>query len=408
MLKGLLAGSIATVALVGCVDQPTLGSTAGMSFEEFKARTYREPGTGLYIIDWDTPVSGDDALREVWEATQQGALAVYSINGQDIKWDNTQKKNLTYCISNNFGGNKQIVIDAMRSAGENGWEKFADVNFIYVPAQDGNCTAANTNVVFDVNPVNANGQYLMRAFFPNSPRNERNVLIDNTAFQNNGGAPFANIVAHELGHALGFRHEHTRPEANATTCFEDNSYRGLTPYDGASVMHYPQCNGTSQTLAFTMRDQQGVVALYGPPVVNMSPIAQLIAPADGATVKPSFTVETAIVDVDLVRAELHIDGTLAETLTAAPYTFQVTNLTVGAHTLEITAIDSADQRTVTRTITVTVANNGGDGSGTGENGEDDEDVYGAVSGGCSAGGAGSGAFALVLLGLVGRLRRRVR
>ena len=64
----------------------------------------------------------------------------------------------------------------MKTASDTGWEKLADANFVYVPAQDANCTAANTAVLFDVNPVNANGQYLMRAFFPDSPRNERNVL----------------------------------------------------------------------------------------------------------------------------------------------------------------------------------------------------------------------------------------
>src|SRR5687767_5569130 len=99
MTKGLLAGCIATVSLLGCVEEPNVSSTGGISFEEFKARTYREPGTGLYILDWDTPVSGDDELRKVWEATQQGALAVYAINGQDITWNATQKKNLTYCVS---------------------------------------------------------------------------------------------------------------------------------------------------------------------------------------------------------------------------------------------------------------------------------------------------------------------
>jgi hypothetical protein len=70
-------------------------------------------------------------------------------------------------------------------------------------------------------------------------------------------------MAHELGHVLGFRHEHTRPEAAA--CFEDDNYRPLTPYDSASVMHYPQCNGTSEALAFTAIDAQGIAALYGAP-----------------------------------------------------------------------------------------------------------------------------------------------
>lgn len=414
MLK-LFAGSVATVALLGCVEQPNLGSTAGMTFEEFKARTYREPHSGLYILDWDTPVSGDERLYEIWEAMQQGTLAVYNRNGTDIIWNATQRKNLTYCVSNSFGANKQLVVDAMKTASDNGWEKFADVNFIYVPEQDANCNAQNPNVLFDVNPVNSGGQYLMRAFFPDSPRVERNVLIDVSAFQpgGTGGVPFANIVAHELGHALGFRHEHIRPEANAAQCREDNQYRGLTTYDSASVMHYPQCNGTSTNLAFTERDKQGVAALYGPPVVNMSPMAQVMYPQNGATVPPTFNVEATIIDTDLVKAELWIDGVLYNTLTAAPFTFQVTNLTIGAHSLEIRATDSADQ-TTSQTVVVIVANNnsGGDGdgngNGTGEGGGEgngagiyDDDVYG----GCSTGsGAGLGFALVALLGLVRRKR----
>jgi MYXO-CTERM domain-containing protein len=415
-MSRLVVLALASASLLGCVDQPNLSSTGGISFEEFKARMYREPSTGLYVIDWDTVVSGDDALREVWEATQQGALAVYSINGQDIVWSATQKKQLTYCISNTFGANKQAVITAMAAASDTGWEKMADVNFTYVPGQDGNCNAQNTNVMFDVNPVNANGEYLARSFFPNSPRTERNVLIDNTAFQpgGTGGISLGNILAHELGHTLGFRHEHIRPEANATQCAEDNQFRGLTTYDSASVMHYPQCNGTSTTLAFTQKDKDGVVLLYGAPLNNPSPMAQLTAPADGATVGTSFDVEAQIVDTDLVKAELSIDGTLTSTLNTAPFTFHVTNLAVGQHSLQIKATDGAGQAT-TQTINITVAANGGggngsgsgSGSGTGGGGDEANGLGDDVYGGCNAAG-GSSAGLVLLVGLVGLARRRRR
>jgi hypothetical protein len=104
--------------------------------------------------------------------------------------------------------------------------------------------------------------YLARAFFPSSSRSSRNVLVDSSAF-GNVGWPLENIIGHELGHTLGFRHEHTRPEAG--TCFEDNNWRQLTPYDSASIMHYPQCNGSSNDLNWTTRDGQGIAALYGAP-----------------------------------------------------------------------------------------------------------------------------------------------
>jgi hypothetical protein len=70
-------------------------------------------------------------------------------------------------------------------------------------------------------------------------------------------------MRHEMGHTIGFRHEHTRP--NAGVCFEDNNWRALTSYDAASVMHYPQCNGSNTgDLVLTNLDRQGEQVLYGP------------------------------------------------------------------------------------------------------------------------------------------------
>lgn len=255
-----------TVGAAGCAvggGDDALSTTASESFEEFRDATYREPWEGgVYIVDGDTPVVDEKALYEVWEGQQQGALIVNRVGQADDRWTDQQKVNLTYCISNNFGGNKAKVVDAMRRATEGiGWETMANVNFVYVSSQDANCTTSNTSVVFPVRQVS--GQpYLARAFFPSSPKSARSVLVDTSSFDPSGW-PLDSILGHELGHVLGFRHEHTRPEAGA--CFEDNKWRPLTPYDSASIMHYPHCNGASNELEWSATDRTGASSLYGAP-----------------------------------------------------------------------------------------------------------------------------------------------
>ena len=400
----LCASFLAVAGLIGCaVDRPDESSTAGISFEQLKASASREPGTGAYIVDWDIALHGDDALFAYWSRYQQGALTIYSIAGQDIKWDATTKKNLTYCIGAGFGANKQLIVDAMKGATVNGWEKLADVKFVHVPAQDATCTAANTNVVFDINLAPANVDYLARAFFPNDLRANRNVLVAAAAY--NTTITLTNILTHELGHTLGFRHEHIR--APGDPCPEDTQFRPITAYDAVSTMHYPQCGSPNNTLALSQLDRSGVALVYGAPVVNMPPMTNATAPANGATVASSFQVSAAVVDTDLVRADLLIDGTLYRSLTVGPFDFQVTNLAVGSHHLEIRATDGANQ-TSTSSLDVTVKAGNGNGTGNGNGGGDGDGDDGSsdVTGGCNAGGGGAGLlFGLGLLGLVTRRRR---
>jgi hypothetical protein len=101
----------------------------------------------------------------------------------------------------------------------------------------------------------------MRAFFPHYSRTYRNVLVDSSSFSY--WWPVSGVMTHELGHTLGFRHEHTRPESGQ--CFEDNAWRGLTDYDAGSVMHYPQCGGSNNQFVMSQRDRTGAASLYGAP-----------------------------------------------------------------------------------------------------------------------------------------------
>ena len=261
---GIVSSAGCSAATDGTGDDESV-EVLGSSFEEFERATYREPESGIYIVNGDTPIDDIRELREFYQThVQTTALIVHKkAGGADAKWTDAQKVNLTYCVSNTFNGNKAAAVAAM-TASAGAWEAVANVNFVHLTAQDANCTASNANVVFDVRPVNSGGQYLARAFFPDSARASRNVLIDNTAFGSINPWTLAGIMRHELGHTLGFRHEHTRPESG--TCFEDNNWRALTAYDSKSVMHYPQCNGTQTgDLIITALDTQGAQALYGAP-----------------------------------------------------------------------------------------------------------------------------------------------
>ncbi|PCI29253.1 MAG: peptidase M10 [SAR324 cluster bacterium] len=300
------------------------------TFENFESQAYRG-ADGVYVVNGDTPVENEKKLKEFYDtyiapvyadngitAAQpiqaDTPLIVHQVNGVDAVWDSQQKQNLTYCISNNFGSNKAKVVADMASATA-AWELVSQLDFIYESSQDASCTSSNNNVVFDVNPVNSGGQYLARAFFPDQSRSTRNVLIDDSSFtvDPNGTLQLVGILRHELGHTVGFRHEHTRPESG--TCFEDNNWRGLTNYDSSSVMHYPQCNGTGDwSLTLTSKDKDGSACLYeaanGYTIGNEALDCSTSNPGTGTLVTQAFTGSLARGEIQNLDSFSVVSGTV--------------------------------------------------------------------------------------------------
>lgn len=244
-----------------------------ISWEQFRAAAYVEPDTGMFITNGDELAETEEELRAQFErfAAQEAAAAtgvaeleqpliVNRVSGRDDRWPAATAASLTYCIDTaSFGSRYADVVAAMNSA-TSAWEATANVNFVHVASRDTSCTSRTSDVVFNVRMVRSQ-QYLARAFFPSTSRRGREILVSIASFGNIRPWSLPGVLRHELGHAIGFRHEHTRPESG--TCFEDTSWRALTGYDAASVMHYPQCNGTNTgDLELTSLDRSGARALY--------------------------------------------------------------------------------------------------------------------------------------------------
>jgi hypothetical protein len=231
---------------------------------EFRQSVYREPfEPHVFIVEGDIPISNESELRRYYDtyvARTSQALTVRTSMGADVTWTGLTRFDLSYCVSDTFGSRKQEVVDGMNAAALS-WSDRTGVRFRHLPEHDANCTAQNTDVVFDVNPVIAS--YFARAFFPDDARAQRNLLISDDAFTTTaGGRDFQGILRHELGHALGFRHEHIW----STTCAGESTTdaRLLTEYDVNSVMHYPQCRPVNEGgYRQSETDYRGAVSLYG-------------------------------------------------------------------------------------------------------------------------------------------------
>ena len=173
IIAGLMLAALAACA----VDEPVPSEPADRdaAFEELKRATARTiDGRTVYIVEWDLALT-EDELAEYFRALEHeqeaatadgiGSVAqpstVAQDGGQDNVWTGPQG-DLSYCISDEFGADKERAILEMSDATAD-WEAVANVDFSYNPSQDAACDGTNNEVVFAVRPWDQVGAC---AFFP--------------------------------------------------------------------------------------------------------------------------------------------------------------------------------------------------------------------------------------------------
>ena len=263
----------------------------GVSWEEYRDRAKAAArGQNYYIAEWDLVFSTEESLRAHYDETFGGdrsKLAVFKrlSNGFEPVFVGADAVDIVYCVSNTFSNKATVIADI--AVATQRWQDTVNVRFAYDATQDATCTQNNTNVDFAVMPMSGTGlvgcaMNKMMSWIPpgdGCPVGGVNVvgvfLMDYTALPlppPDNAITAKGVWTHELGHMIGFRHEHPWapgqggcPEAPTMPSL-DVTGRRLTAYDQTSVMHYPFCGGISGVdLAISALDGEGARSIYGMP-----------------------------------------------------------------------------------------------------------------------------------------------
>jgi hypothetical protein len=210
-----------------------------------------EAGLGLQSLD--------DPARSALVAVTQG--------GKIVRWKPGVV--LTYrVVKNSFTdlNNYTMVVNNMTAA-TTAWSATCGIAFQHRADLDSAPGAGPAGTIFAVREIDAGGQFIAAAFFPNDPVDRRRVLIDPSYYDQGLSFDRVGVLRHELGHVLGFRHEHIRSEA-PPACPDEPQFdtQNLSKYDPRSVMHY-FCGGVGSTaLAITDIDTVSSQKVYGAPL----------------------------------------------------------------------------------------------------------------------------------------------
>ena len=234
-----------------------------------------------YVVEGDILVT-DQELQAYLDRKHGGSsqgdksaeLLVNLNNGQTDYYKDVAARTLTYSVLKSSFPTQQTYEDTVKNFGDaaSAWESVCtdcQIHFVYRKELDTNASTDKTNFV--VRYFDAGGRFIASSFFPHDGPLRRYVNVDPSYFSSSGFDRIG-VFRHELGHVLGYRHEHIRGIAG---CWQEGSdWLPLTAYDAHSVMHYFCGGGGSPELRITPIDVAGHKKLYG----EASAPAQLVVP----------------------------------------------------------------------------------------------------------------------------------
>jgi len=194
------------------------------------------PGSGRYIIEGDIIVSREEidsylkGLKSPESAPiKSEELVVNVVGGKFDYLVAPDKRRLTYSFQQNSFSSAQAYEFTKAN-----FSKAADDWTAACPECGISFTESSTPDAFVIRYENVTGGPIAQGFFPSSV--DRTLRTFPSYFQTNMGFDPVGVLRHEIGHILGYRHEHIQ---NIPGCYTEGAdWKPLTPYTPNSVMHY--------------------------------------------------------------------------------------------------------------------------------------------------------------------------